>query len=59
MNDRIDRSKLAKASLKNLIRLAKTLKIHGCACGSIECRQDIEEKVIRELDKQSMERFIK
>ena len=59
MSDRIDRAKLAKVKFESLLRLAKALKIHGCACGSVECRQDIEEKIIRELDIQSMERHKK
>jgi hypothetical protein len=59
MSEYIDRVKLAKASHKNLIRLAKALKLHGCSCNDLACRQDIEEKITRELAYQSMERHKK
>lgn len=59
MSEHIDRVKLAKASHNNLIRLAKALKLHGCSCSDLICRQDIEEKIARELVRQSMERHKK
>lgn len=56
MNDHISRQKLARASLPGLVRLAKHLRLHGCACGAIECRQAIEERVARAIERQSMAR---
>lgn len=54
MSEHIDRVKLAQARHEDLVRLAKALGIHGCSCGASECRQDIEEKVARALERESM-----
>lgn len=58
MSEHIDRVKLARADHTGLVRLAKALRLHGCACGAIECRQDIEEKVARKLEDESMARHV-
>ena len=56
MTEQIDRAHLAAAKHENLVRLAKALKLHGCACGAAECTGEIVEAVARELERQSMER---
>jgi hypothetical protein len=56
MTDHITRQKLARANLAGLVRLAKHLGLHGCACGAAECRQGIEEKVARAIERESMKR---
>lgn len=57
MNDHISRQKLARARLDGLVRLAKHLGLHGCACGATACRQAIEEKVARAMEQASMRRY--
>lgn len=56
MSEHISRQKLARASLDGLVRLAKHLRLHGCACGATACRQAIEEKVARAMEQASMRR---
>lgn len=56
MSEHIDRVKLARADQDGLVRLAKSLRLHGCACRAPACRQDIEEKVARALERESMSR---
>lgn len=56
MSEHVDRVKLGRAKHEDLVRLAKALKLHGCACRAPECRQDIEEKVARAMDWESMAR---
>lgn len=57
MNAYIVRHKLARASFDGLVRFAKHLKLHGCACGGAACRQAIEEKVARAMEQASMRRY--
>jgi len=56
VSEHIDRAKLARAKPEAVVRLAKALRIHGCACGATECQQDIQEKVARRLAAESMAR---
>lgn len=58
MSEHIDRVKLARAKPEDLVRLAKALRLHGCACGAPECRQDIEEKVARTIERESLARHV-
>ena len=56
MSEHIERKKLALVKPEALVRLAKALRLHGCACGAPECRQDIEEKVARAIERESLAR---
>jgi hypothetical protein len=56
MSEHIERRKLALAKPENLVRLAKALRLHGCACGAPKCQQDIEEKIARTIERESLAR---
>jgi len=56
VSEHIERRKLAIVKPEALVRLAKALRLHGCACGAPGCRQDIEEKVARAIERGSLAR---
>lgn len=56
MSEHISRATLARAKPENVVRLARSLRLHGCACGAAACQQDIEEKVARAIELESMRR---
>lgn len=59
MSEQITRAHLATARAENLVRLARALRLHGCACGAAKCHGEIIERVVRELERLSMSRHVK
>lgn len=49
MSFQITRQHLWRTPLTQLLRLARALGVHGCACGAEACRYAIVERVARRI----------